>query len=173
MKESSHRLSPNEFSIQTVDAVSQLIKREIQAPLAACLIREFADHLGSEKALSIATEAVKKGAKKIGEMMAGDYGNTIEDLFRIVKEVWSDGDAIDFEIIEKTETTLRLNVVRCRYVELYDKLGLRDLGFCLSCSRDASFVEGFNPGLKFERHQTIMQGAPLCDFCFTFMDTVV
>ncbi len=52
MKESSDRQSPDEFSIQTVDAVRQLIKREIQAPLAACLIREFADHLGFEKSLS-------------------------------------------------------------------------------------------------------------------------
>jgi len=161
--------SPDVSSIKTAGAVGQLIKREIQAPLAACLIREFANHLGSAKALSIATEAVKKDAIKIGEMMSKQYGNTIADLFRIVKEVWSTGDAIDFEIVEKTEITLKFNVFRCSYVDLYDKLGLRDLGFCLSCSRDASFAKGFNPKMKFERHQTIMEGAPLCDLCFTLL----
>ncbi|MBU2454244.1 MAG: L-2-amino-thiazoline-4-carboxylic acid hydrolase [Proteobacteria bacterium] len=157
------------MSIQAVDEVDQLTKREIQAPLAACLIREFADHLGFKEALSIATKAVKKDAKKTGEIMADQYGDTIDDLFCIVKEVWSSGGAIDFEIIERTKNTLRFNVVRCSYVDLYDKLGLRDFGFCLSCSRDASFAEGFNPKIKFKRSQTIMQGASFCDLCFTFL----
>jgi hypothetical protein len=168
MKETSDPKNLGASSIQNADAVDQLVKREIQAPLAACLIQEYAAHVGFEKALSIAAQAVKKDAKKAGEMMAGNYGNTIGDLFRIVKEVWSAGGAIDIDIIEKTDTTLRFNVLRCRYVELYDKLGLRDLGFCLSCSRDASFINGFNPEMTFERRRTIMEGAPLCDFRFTF-----
>ncbi len=166
MNSKSDQQSSDEPSIQTVDAVSQLIKREIQSPLAVCLIKEFAEHLGIEKAVSIATEAIKKDAKKIGKTMAQQYGNTIDDLFRIVNEVWSAGDAIEFEVLKKTDTTLRFNVSRCRYVELYDKLGLRDLGFCLSCSRDVAFIEGFNPKMKFERQQTLMEGDSLCDLSF-------
>lgn len=167
MEDTSHLQNPDGSSMKTADAVGQLIKREIQAPLAACLVREFADHLGFEKALAIATKAVQKDAEKIGKMMSETYGKTIEDLYRVIKEVWANDNAIEFEIIEKTKHRLRFNVVHCQYVELYDKLRLKDFGFCLSCSRDAYFAKGFNPKMKFERRQTLMQGASFCDLCFT------
>jgi hypothetical protein len=50
---------------------------------------------------------------------------------------------------------------------LYERLGMKELGFCLSCSRDEAFARGFNPRLRLARSQTIMQGAPFCDFHFT------
>jgi hypothetical protein len=44
---------------------------------------------------------------------------------------------------------------------------MKEFGYCLSCSRDAVFAEGFNPRLKLQRIQTIMEGAPHCDFRFS------
>ena len=44
------------------------------------------------------------------------------------------------------------------------RLGLEDLGPILSCGRDGAMIEGFNPAIAFTRTQTIMQGAPHCDF---------
>ena len=41
-----------------------------------------------------------------------------------------------------------------------------DLGASLSCQRDFSLVEGFNPAIRLTRTQTLMEGAPFCDFRF-------
>jgi len=45
-------------------------------------------------------------------------------------------------------------------------MGIKDLGFCLSCCRDEAFARGFNPLIKLVRTQTIMEGGPVCDFRF-------
>ena len=38
----------------------------------------------------------------------------------------------------------------------------------LSCNRDGAFCEGYDPKLKLERTQTIMQGASHCDFHYRY-----
>ncbi|MCF8076819.1 MAG: L-2-amino-thiazoline-4-carboxylic acid hydrolase [Desulfotignum sp.] len=48
----------------------------------------------------------------------------------------------------------------CRYAEKYRELGVAEFGHCLSCCRDEPFAEGFNSKIRFERSQTIMEGAP-------------
>ncbi len=58
----------------------------------------------------------------------------------------------------------------CRYAEKYRELGVAEFGHCLSCCRDEPFSGGFNSKIRFERRQTIMEGAPFCDFKF-FLDT--
>jgi hypothetical protein len=49
---------------------------------------------------------------------------------------------------------------------MYRALGLGDLGASLSCQRDFALVEGFNPAIALDRTQTLMEGAPFCDFRF-------
>ena len=123
--------------------------------------------VGPAKAIEVATAAVQAEATEAGRVLARRCGcNTVAELGRIVREVWAENDAITIRILEQTERSLRFDVTRCRYAELYERMGIRDLGFCLSCSRDEPFAKGFNPRLKLQRTQTIMQGAPLCDFHF-------
>jgi hypothetical protein len=141
---------------------------EIQAPLAARLIREFAGALGLDRALELATAAIQADAALAGRAMAQRYGGyTMMDLARVVKEVWAEDDAVTLRLLEESEARLRFDVTHCRYVELYERLGMKELGFCLSCSRDEAFARGFNPRIRLARSQTIMQGAPFCDFHFT------
>lgn len=56
------------------------------------------------------------------------------------------------------------NRADCGYAKMYERLGIQDLGYLLSCSRDASFMDGFNPEIELIRTQTIMEGAEYCDF---------
>jgi hypothetical protein len=148
--------------------ISHFRRREIQAPLAARLIREFAGALGLERALQIATAAIRADATLTGRAMAQRYGGyTMRDLARIVREVWAEDETMTLRLLEENESRLRFDVIRCRYVELYERLGMKELDFCLSCSRDEAFARGFNPRIRLARSQTIMQGAPFCDFHFT------
>ena len=148
-------------------AISHLQRRDVQADIAAVLIREFAQELGKDRAMAVAMQAVRADALKAGREMAAQYGdNGLMTLSKIVKELWCGGNAMDIDMLTETAGRLYFNVTRCGYATLYEKKGIKDLGFCLSCNRDASFAQGFNSDIKMIRSQTIMQGAPHCDFRF-------
>ena len=74
--------------------------------------------------------------------------------------------ALEIEMLRQDEDHLDFNVTRCRFAEMYRAMGLEDLGSSLSCCRDFTLVEGFNPALRLVRTQTLMEGASHCDFRF-------
>ena len=148
-------------------SINHLLRREVQAPIAACLIKEFAKTLGNDKAVEIAAAAIRADAAASGKSMAEKcQGPVLPCLGQIVRQVWAENDALVVRMLEETDRKLSFDVTRCQYAEMYDRLGLKDLGFCLSCNRDEAFALGFYPGLWLLRTQTIMQGAPRCDFRF-------
>ena len=147
--------------------LSLLERREIEALMAVPMIKAYAKALGFEKAIDMARRVIQDLARKAGQELAESLGsNAIADLARVVHEIWAHDGALEITILEQTENTFVFNVTRCRYVEAYDRLGVKDFGLYLSCSRDGAFGEGFNPRLKLTRTQTIMEGAPHCDFHF-------
>jgi hypothetical protein len=68
------------------------------------------------------------------------------------------------DVVERTPEAFGFNVTKCRYAELYQRLGIPELGAILSCNRDYALIEGFNADIALTRTQTIMQGASHCDF---------
>ena len=145
--------------------ISTLKRREIQSPLIAGLLAGFISEIGYERTMEVASAAIQADALRVGKAMAEKYGgNTIEVLHRVIRDVWAEEDAIEFSALEETDQRLGFNVTRCRYAEMYDRLGLKEFGFCLSCNRDASLIKGFNPRMQLVRTRTIMQGAEICDF---------
>ena len=148
--------------------ISNLQRREIQAQISVCLLRNFIDEIGYDKAMEVAMAAIQKDAIEAGKSMAVKFGgNSIHDLLRLIREVWTEENALEFTLLEETSQKLSFNVTRCRYAEMYDRMGIKEFGYCLSCNRDGPLITGFNPRLKLNRTQTIMQGAPVCDFRIT------
>jgi len=149
--------------------ISLMEKRKIEALIAVPLIKGYAELIGLEKSLEIAAGVIRGLARDAGRQMAAERGsNCLRDLADIVKTLWSrSGEALEVEFIELSEAVPDFRVTRCRYAEQYENPGLRKFGYCLSCIRDAAFAEGFNPKIKMSRTQTIMEGAPYCDFRFT------
>ena len=165
-RESQHAPEGQGIDRQALE-ISHLKRREIQAPIAACLIRGFAKVMGQDKAVEVASAAVQAEAMMAGTTTAQKYGgNTMKELGRAVRETWAADDAITIHFLEETNQNLSFDVTRCRYAELYEKMEMKELGFCLSCCRDGPFAKGFNPRMKLLRAQTIMQGSSLCDFRF-------
>lgn len=153
-----------------INKVSNLVRREIEALIAVPLIRAFMDESGREKAIELAGSVIKNLALESGKMLAvisgGDTMKHLADVFSF----FSKGGALEFEVLVANDNKLSLNVTRCRYAEMYKKRGIEEFGYLLSCGRDFALVEGFNPGIKLTRTQTIMEGADCCDFCFTQRD---
>jgi hypothetical protein len=77
---------------------------------------------------------------------------------------WTRGGALEIDVVEEKDGILAFNVSRCRYAEMYRDLGIARLGPILSCARDFALIEGFNPQIRLTRTQTLMEGAPRCDF---------
>lgn len=158
---------PNSANEPTPAPVGHLRRREIQAPVAACLIRGFAEALGREPALAVASAAIQEDARAAGRALAAQMGgNSLADLRRVVESVWAGDEAVALRFLEDGDSRLSFDVTRCRYAEMYEAMGMKDLGFCLSCCRDGAFAEGFNPRIKLARTQTLMEGAAFCDFRF-------
>src|SRR4030043_161039 len=150
---------------QSALTMSTLKRREIQSPIIACLIRELIREIGHDRAMEIASAAIQRDAIDAGKIMAEKFGgNSMKELIRFIKEGGAEENALEFTILEETNLILRFDVTRCRYAEMYDRLGIKELGYCLSCNRDAPLINSFNPRMKLSRTQTIMQGATKCDF---------
>ena len=145
--------------------ITHLKRREVQAPIVSSLISAFANELGYERAVDIAKKVIREDAILSGKTLAEEYsGNSMAELSKIAKEVWAKDDALQIKMIKETEKELFFDVSYCGYVEIYEKLGVKNLGCTLSCIRDFYFLEGFNPKIKLKRTKTIMEGGDYCNF---------
>lgn len=145
--------------------ITHLKCREIQAPIVSSLIQGFAEEIGSDKTLEVAMKVISKDAIESGKKLAQEYsGNSMSELIKIVKEVWAKDGAMKIQIIRENDNELFFDVTYCGYAQMYEKMGIKELGFILSCSRDFPFLEGFNPEIELRRTKTIMEGAECCDF---------
>jgi len=139
---------------------------EIEARIVGPLVRAFAAEFGDAKTLEIVRSVIVQLAKESGAELARALGEQGLEAFANSLDRWKEGGALELEMLEQSPEHLSFNVTRCRYAELYRSLGLADLGARLSGQRDFALAEGFNPEIKLTRTQTIMEGAPFCNFRF-------
>ena len=150
--------------------ITLLEKQIIEAGALAPILKAFITELGVEKVKNLVTEINMEASRQYGQDLAQKLGlAAIAELANEIKN-WSAGDSLEEEMLEQTEKTFFFNVTRCRFAEAYEQLGIKDLGVALSCCRDFGFIEGFNPKIKLVRTQTIMEGAPICDFRYTLKE---
>ncbi len=148
---------------------SLLQRRGIEAEVLIPLIRRLEDELGVERAHELAGDTIGAIAREQGHAVAEALSRTDLIGFHEVRDTWSGaGGDLTIEALREDETHLDFNVTRCRFAELYERLGARDLGFLLSCGRDFTLSEGYSPRLELTRTQTIMEGAPYCDFRYRY-----
>ncbi len=152
--------------------VGILKRREIEARIVAPLLARLAAEYG-DGVYDVASDVIVDVARAQGAALAEQVGDQTLPGFARGLAAWSADGALETEIVELTDTTFAFDVSRCRYAEMYRALGLEDLGSMLSCNRDGSLIDGFNPNVEFTRTQTIMGGAAHCDFRFAVRDTPV
>lgn len=148
-------------------AVTLLEQRQIEANVLAPLIKAFQREFGIERTNAIVHEVITNIARKHGEALATqqEEGTPIEKMAAGLSR-FSAGGALEVEEVDHSNDRYAFNITRCGYAEFYKKMGIPELGFLLSCSRDFALTEGMSPDLQLTRTQTIMQGAIHCDFRF-------
>jgi hypothetical protein len=126
------------------------------------LFRAFAAEVGEARAREIVGGVVRELAKQAG-CAAAVQGNDLAHLKQAVAK-WTEDGALELAVLRDDAEAFEFDVTRCRFAEMYARLGLAELGGLLSCARDAAMIDGFNPDIALTRTQTIMAGATHCDF---------
>jgi len=138
----------------------------IQARILVPLVKALQAEMGEERANAIVLKAIGPLFRKYGEswwrsQRAQGFEEKMEATFG---ELYGAADALKYDVIKKTRDAFDVNVTECQYAKFYNRIGVPELGFLLTCSADFDHAEGFGAGVKLTRTQTIMQGASHCDF---------
>lgn len=150
---------------------SMFERRRIEATILKHVYDTLKASHGVEVAQRTIADAVRASAVEQGAEFAAQVGgNTSMQTFIDRQALWKAGDALTTEVKEQSATSYVFNVTRCGYAEMYQAMGLGEIGHLLSCQRDATFCEGYDKRLKLTRTQTIMQGASHCDFNYKLVD---
>lgn len=141
---------------------------KIQARMLVPLVKALQVELGEERANAIIRKALGSMFRELGEKFwraqrAPDLGTNMASAF----EKFAAGDALRYDVLKQAPDGYEVNITSCRYAQFYKELGVPELGFLLVCSLDFPMAEGFGPGVKLTRTQTIMEGATHCDFRYT------
>lgn len=150
-----------------LNTVGILKRREIEARIIAPLIDALGEEFGHQKVLEVLRQVIIQTAHHQGTSIAENVGGNSLSHFAVSLDAWKMDNALQMDVLEQTDEAFNFNVTRCRYAEMYQALGIPELGTLLSCNRDFALIEGFNPQIGLTRTQTIMEGAPHCDFRFT------
>ena len=147
-----------------------IVKRRLQAQVIKPIYDEMAAAFGAEKAKAILDSAIRKAAIAEGKEFAAKApgGTTSMQGFIDLYKHWKADGALEVEVLAAGDERFDFNVTRCRYAEMYREMGLHDIGALLSCNRDGTFCEGYDPNIKLERTQTIMGGASHCTFRYSY-----
>jgi predicted ArsR family transcriptional regulator len=149
-----------------------LTRRETEARILAPLIDALGEAFGKDAVLSVVKSTIAKIAREQGKELSRQMGgNSLKHFVESLK-YWTMDDALEIDVIDESENVLSFNVGRCRYAELYESLGIRELGTKFSCARDFALIEGFNSDVMLTRSQTIMEGAAYCDFRYRLKKTM-
>lgn len=151
-------------SVDRLNAVGVLTRREIEARILAPVIDALGARFGRDEVVAIVRETIAGLARDQGRAMADARGDTSLGSFAQTLGPWTRDDALRLRVVHDAPERFDFDVTRCRYAEMYRALGIPELGEVLSCQRDAALIEGFNADVTLTRTQTIMQGASHCDF---------
>ena len=146
-------------------AVSVIEQAKIQAQVLVPLVKALQAELGEAKANRLVRKTLGDLYRRFGEEFwksknEPNLGKFVSSAFK----TYAQGEALDYRVDEQSHDAFALDVTRCRYAEFYKALGEPELGSPLVCTADFAVAEGFGSDVTLTRTQTIMQGAPHCDF---------
>ena len=147
-----------------------LTKRQLQAQVIGPIYAEMVAQIGEEKASSILDSAIRKAAIAEGKEFAKKAPGGVTSMQDFIKlyELWTADGALEVKVLEASDTVFNFDVTRCKYAETYKEMGLGKVGHLMSCNRDGTFCEGYDPNIKLDRKQTIMGGASCCTFRYSY-----
>jgi hypothetical protein len=153
-----------------VNSILLLDEVKLQAQVLVPVMRTLRKEIGKDKADELVAQALRDWVRtvylRIGEQKQGTPREKWEG-------VWDElrpriGDAVERELLRNDNDAREYNVSRCSFAEFFKALGEPELGALLVCDFDYYIAEVGAPVVELTRTQTIMKGAPCCDFRYRF-----
>ncbi len=144
-------------------SIPHIEQAKIQARVLIPVVKAMQAELGEERAWEVVRNALDEVARQNGRAVNSMLKGTPVEKMATSLPIAA-ANALDVEELSRTTEAFEFNVTGCRYAEFYRQLGEAELGFLLSCGGDWAMAEGLSPDLELTRTQTIMEGAPHCDF---------
>ncbi|AWC26043.1 hypothetical protein CO731_05544 (plasmid) [Aminobacter sp. MSH1] len=158
-------LDPQSNVQAAIDSLGILARRRIEAEIIKPIYEEMVVRFGREAARETLRTAITNAAIEAGKKFAAAEKGPVDlKSFAALQPKWRQDDALHFEVLTETADQFDYNVTRCRYAEMYHSMGLGEIGTLLSCQRDGTFCEGYDPRISMTRTRTIMEGNGSCDF---------
>jgi hypothetical protein len=148
--------------------IGVLKRREVEARILAPVVEAMSQAFGHDAVMTVLRDTIIDIARTQGRELAEAVGGNDAQSFATSLEAWTRGGALEIEVSEETDARFEFDVQRCKYAEMYRDLGIPELGAVLSCNRDYAMAQGFAPDATLTRTQTILGGAPCCDFRYRF-----
>lgn len=151
--------------------LSLLDEVKLQAEAIVPVLRALRAEIGPARADRIVGDALRQWARDLYHRIGAAKQGTPRQKW---DAVWAEdmrpriGDAVERDMLRDDGTGREYNVTRCRYAEFFKALGEPELGGILLCDSDFHIADVGGPDIEFRRTQTIMQGAPYCDFRYRF-----
>ena len=137
--------------------LTNLERISIQMEAVVPIIRDLQALLGEEAVVEALEERLRRRLEATETKSAPDFSRMAEGT-----KFFAAGDALEYDIIASSDDTFDMDVKHCRYAEMMERLGARDIGHLLVCGGD--FAAAKKIGMELTRTQTRMQGASHCDF---------
>jgi len=142
-------------------ATSILDATRIQARIVIPIVKALEKEIGNERAHAIVGRA-------IAESYVGwrEKRGFVENAHPRRDDAADGSPAfpVDEEIVEDTDEAYGHNIVGCAFAQYFRSIGEPEIGALMTCGVDFAAEERMRPGWEFARTQTLMEGAPHCDF---------
>ena len=137
---------------------SMLDAVKIQARIVIPIVKALERELGKERAHAI-----------VGEAIADAYASWQATRTPVRNTHPRDGNMahtfpVETQVVDDTDTAFALNMTRCQFAEYFREIGEPEIGALLTCGVDFATQAKLRPDWEFARTQTLMKGAPYCDF---------
>ncbi|SDE01184.1 L-2-amino-thiazoline-4-carboxylic acid hydrolase [Rhodospira trueperi] len=156
--------------------LSNIDRRRIQGEVIKPIYDELLAEIGAERARALLSRAITRSAEAEAKRAAAaepDGETSMARFTGMFRRVYLDRGlegGLETTLHSEGADHLDFDVTRCRFVEMYRDLGLGDIADVLSCNRDGTFAEAYDPRIHLDRAQTIAQGAPCCTFRYRWSE---
>jgi predicted hydrocarbon binding protein len=128
----------------------------------ACLAESLIEKYGKQGEL-IVYDLVTEGR------LASIQGETCS-VEEFIEDFTSESDTpslftagLEIEVISKSEREAIIDIKECEWARYFQERHPR-VGYLMACSTDEAAYKAFNPSLRLQRTETIMEGSDKCDF---------
>ncbi len=158
------------MSATTEHPVSLLDEVRLQAQVLVPVLQALRLALGKDRAEALVGQALREHVRLVYQGMG--EGKPADPLQKW-RAIWAEirpriGGDVESEFMRDDDEAREYNVKRCRFAEFFNDLGEPGLGTILMCDFDGYIAEVGAPAVEYKRTQTLMQGAPCCDFRYRF-----